>query len=305
VTPDTTPVLGAMPVLGAAPDVAAFRRSVLGFGRRHLRALPWRQTRDPWAVLVSEMMLQQTPVDRVLGPYQSFLARFGSPQACATAPVSEVVRAWAGLGYNRRAVYLHRAADMVVERHGGVVPGDLDALRALDGVGPYTARAVLAFAFERDVAVVDVNVARVLSRVVGRRLPASGSACQAVADSLLAKGKGWLWNQSLLEMGALVCTARSPSCSRCPLVTRCRWARQGRPRPDPGEPTSRQSTFEGSDRQGRGRLLTALRHGPVTPRRVPIEVGWPEDPERARRVAQSLVTDGLARRGPGGVLTLP
>ncbi len=297
VTPDTTEALGA-------PEIAAMRRGVLGFGRRQLRVLPWRQTRDPWAVLVSEMMLQQTQVERVLVPYRDFLARFGSPQACAAAPSSDVVRAWAGLGYNRRAVYLHRAAHMVVERHGGVVPGDLDALQALPGVGPYTARAVLAFAFERDVAVVDVNVGRVLSRCVGgRRL--SASECQAVADSLCPKGKGWLWNQSLLEIGALVCTARAPSCSRCPLATRCRWARQGRSGPDPGEPTRRQSTFEGSDRQGRGRLLTALRQGPVTPRRLATAAGWPEEAGRARRIALSLVADGLARRGPAGVLTLP
>ncbi len=289
-----------------AEDVAAFRGGVLGFGRRHLRELPWRATRDPWAVLVSEMMLQQTQVDRVRVPYRNFLAQFGSPQICAAAPLSEVVRAWAGLGYNRRAVYLHRAAYAVVEHHGGAVPGDLDALRALPGVGPYTARAVLAFAFERDVAVVDVNVARVLSRcVAGRQLPASGSACQAVADSLLPKGKGWLWNQSLLELGALVCTARSPSCDRCPLATCCQWARRGRMLPDPGEAGSRQSTFAGSDRQGRGRLLDALRLGPVLPQRLRSAAGWPNDAARARRIAQSLVDDGLARRGPGGVLTLP
>jgi A/G-specific adenine glycosylase len=297
-----TPHTGGTP--GAVADVAAFRRRVLGFGRRHLRALPWRQTRDPWAVLVSEMMLQQTQVDRVLGPYRDFLARFGSPRACAAAPRREVVQAWAGLGYNRRAVYLHRAAEMVVERHGGVIPGDLDALRALDGVGPYTARAVLAFAFESDVAVVDVNVGRVLSRcVAGRRLSPVG--CQVVANALAPKGKGWLWNQSLLELGALVCTARAPSCSRCPLAPQCCWARRGRTLPDPGAATSRQSTFEGSDRQGRGRLLSALRHGPVMPRRLAAEAGWPDDAPRARRMALGLVADGLARRGPGGVLTLP
>jgi A/G-specific adenine glycosylase len=170
------------------------------------------------------MMLQQTQAARVEGPYRKFLRLFPSALACARAPAGDVVRAWAGLGYNRRAVQLHAAAKVVVESHRGRVPDDLDALLALPGVGPYTARAVLAFAFERDVAVVDVNVARVLARaVVGAPLsPAQG---QRLADTVKAKGRPWLWNQSLLELGAVVCTARSPSCTSCPLAGCCRWAR--------------------------------------------------------------------------------
>ena len=255
-------------------------------------------------MLVSEVMLQQTQVARVEAPYRAFLERFPSPPACARAPVGDVVRAWGGLGYNRRAVQLHGAATAAVERHGGRIPGDLDALMALPGVGPYTARAVLAFAFERDVAVVDVNVARVLARaVVGAPLtPAEG---QRVADTVKAKDEPWLWNQSLLELGALVCTARAPSCATCPVAQSCRWAAADRRGPDPASTKRPQSAFVGSDRQGRGRLLAALRSGPVRRGDVAAAAGWAHDPERARRVAQGLVHDGLAGRGPGGMLRLP
>lgn len=174
----------------------------------------------------------------------------------------------------------------------------------MPGVGPYTARAVLAFAFETDHAVVDVNVARVVARaVVGSSL--GPAQAQAVADALVPPGRGWLWNQSLMEIGALVCTARSPSCGLCRLAPSCAWAGVGRPSPDPATPRTPQSAFAGSDRQGRGRLVAALRMGPVSPRRLPAACGWPEDAGRARRVVDSLVSEGLARRGPGGVVTLP
>ena len=281
---------------------AARRRAVLRFGRTGLRPLPWRATRDPWAILVSEVMLQQTQVARVIEPYRVFLARFPAPAACAEAAPAAVVRAWAGLGYNRRALLLRRAAAAVVERHGGAVPGDLEALRALPGVGPYTARAVLAFAFEADQAVVDANVARVLARaVVGG--PLSPAEAQRVADHLVPAGKGWLWNQSLMELGARRCTSRAPACTACPLAGGCAW-RLDPSRPDPAAAPRRQGPFEGSDRQGRGRLVAELRSGPVRPGRLPAACGWPDDPDRARRVADAVVAEGLARRGPGGVVRL-
>jgi len=280
------------------------RRAVLSFGRGGLRPFPWRETRDPWAILVSEVMLQQTSPSRVLEPYDRFLRRFPTASACAAAPLGDVLRAWAGLGYNRRARNLHRAAALVVEQHDGVVPPDLRALCALPGVGPYTARAVLVFAYETDEAVVDVNVARVIARaVVGEAV--SVSEAQAVADRLVPEGRGWWWNQSLMEIGAVVCGARAPACDRCRLAPTCAWTRAGRPAPDPGAPRNRQTAFEGSDRQGRGRLVSALRRGPVTPPRLAATCGWPDDADRARRVADSLVSEGLVRRGPGGVMTLP
>jgi A/G-specific adenine glycosylase len=263
------------------------------------RDLPWRHTRDPWAVLVSELMLQQTQVARVVPRYRGFLARFPTVAECAAAPAADVVRMWAGLGYNRRALNLHRAAVAVVERHGGALPDDLDALMALPGVGPYTARAVLAFAFERDVGILDVNAARVVHRTAGRRL--SPRAAQVRADALVPVGQGWAWNQAMLDLGATVCTRRAPRCGDCPVVAWCGWGGVG---PDPAPEASRQSTFDGSDRQGRGRLVEALRMGAVALDDVPTVTGWPDDPDRAGRVADSLVADGLAVTS-GDALVLP
>jgi len=296
---------GALSTVTSCGDrKGALRRFVLRYGRSGLRTFPWRATRDPWAILVSEVMLQQTSPARVLEPYSAFMKRFPTVRACAAASSGDVLRAWAGLGYNRRARNLHAAATVLVDRHGGRVPAELGALRALPGVGPYTARAVLAFAYETDHAVVDVNVARVIARAVaGDGL--SRAQTQAVADGLVPPGRGWLWNQTLMEIGAVVCGARVPACDRCPLAPSCAWSAAGRPAPDPAPPPVRQSPFEGSDRQGRGRLVAALRSGPVPPPRLAAACGWPDDSRRARRVADSLVADGLARRGPGGVMTLP
>ncbi|MGH9137529.1 MAG: A/G-specific adenine glycosylase, partial [Acidimicrobiales bacterium] len=187
--------------------------ALLAWGERHLRDLPWRRTRDPWAVLVSEVMAQQTGVVRVIPFYQAFLGRFPMPADCADATVGEVLRLWSGLGYNRRAVNLHRCARVVVERHGGRLPDELPALLALPGVGPYTARAVLAFAFERPVGVVDTNVGRVLARWTGRPLPVA--AAQDLADGLVPSGQAWRWNQALMELGGTVCRRRRPDCAAC------------------------------------------------------------------------------------------
>jgi A/G-specific adenine glycosylase len=249
-------------------------------------------------------MLQQTSPARVLDPYRRFLESFPTVGSCAAASLGEVLQSWAGLGYNRRARNLHRAATVVVEQYDGVIPADLDILRSLPGIGPYTARAVLAFAFESDEAVVDVNVARVIARaVVGEAI--SAPQTQAVADALVPRGRGWLWNQSLMEIGAVVCGVRAPACDRCRLAPQCIWARAGRPPPDPGASRHHQSVFVGSDRQGRGRLVSALRVSPVAPTGLAQACGWPDDADRARRVADSLVAEGLARRGRGGVLMLP
>jgi A/G-specific adenine glycosylase len=284
--------------------VTPFQAAVQAWGESHRRDLPWRATRDPWAVLVSELMLQQTQVTRVMPCWRAFLARFPSAAACARAPAGDVVRAWEGLGYNRRALNLHRAAQAVVERHGGALPPDLDALRALPGVGPYTARAVLAYAFEADVGLVDTNTARVLARAVrGRALTAAEA--QATADAAVPAGSGWAWNQALVDLGATTCTKRAPACGRCPVSETCAWATSGWARPDPAVGTagsgSRQSTFAGSDRQGRGRLVAALRRGPVALADLAAASGWPSDPERARQVAATLLADGLARQADGAL----
>jgi A/G-specific adenine glycosylase len=269
-------------------------------------------------VLVSELMLQQTQVSRVVPRWAEFLERFPTPSACASASVGDVVRAWAGLGYNRRAVSLHRTAVAVVERHDGRLPDDLPGLLALPGVGPYVARAVLAFAFEADVGVLDTNAARVLARAVAGRRLETRSEAQALADSLVPAQTGWAWNQAVLDLGALVCTRRRPACKRCPLAGRvegeggsCRWEAAGLPAPDPVEGfagiAGRQGTFAGSDRQGRGRLVAALRRAPVPAADLAAAAGWSateEDARRARRIADSLVADGLAVVGIDGRLRL-
>jgi len=270
--------------------------------------LPWRGTRDPWAVLVSETLAQQTQLARVVPAYHRFLLAFPTPGACAAAPLGDVLRAWEGLGYNRRAKHLHAAARAVVERHGGVVPDDLAALLALPGVGPYTARAVLAFAFDRDVGVVDTNAGRVIARSVAGR-PVAPAEAQALVDAMVPAGRGWSFGQALLDLGATVCTSRDPRCAACPVRRRCRWAASGRTAPDPARGSAGvsvpQSRFAGSDRQGRGRLVDALRAAPVPAGELADAAGWPDDPARARRVADALVDEGLAVRDGTGTLRLP
>jgi A/G-specific adenine glycosylase len=290
-------------------EVVAARHGALlaWFGRRQ-RDLPWRRTRDPWAVLVSELMLQQTQVARVLPKYQAFLERWPTAAACAAAPLGDVVTAWAGLGYNRRAVNLHRCAQQVVERHGGALPDDLPSLLALPGIGPYTARAVLAFAFESDdVGVLDTNAARVLARWSGRAL--KPKEARDLADASVAPSAGWAWNQAMLDLGATVCVPRAPRCEECPVARWCTWLQAGRPEPDPATGSAGvstgQSPFDGSDRQGRGRLVDALRLGPVAAADLAAVMGWHGDPDRAARVAATVVADHLATVDPDGTHHLP
>ncbi|HEX4906668.1 MAG TPA: A/G-specific adenine glycosylase [Acidimicrobiales bacterium] len=273
------------------------QQALLSWWERNGRDLPWRRTRDPWAVLISETMLQQTQVPRVETRFPAFLEEFPTPAACAARPGGDVVRAWAGLGYNSRALRLHQCATAVVERHGGSLPDDLEALLALPGVGPYTARAILVFAFERDIGLVDTNAGRFLSRAgAGRAL--ERREAQVLADSLVPRGRGWSWGQAVFDLGALVCVKRSPRCDVCPIVHECRWAQAGFSPPDPvvgsAGISGGQSAFEGSDRQGRGRLVDALRLGPVAMGDLPEVMGWPDDVLRAGRVAETLVRDGLA-----------
>ena len=284
------------------------QRALLGWSDRTRRDLPWRRTRDPWAILVSELMLQQTQVARVVPKYEAFLVAFPTAAACAETSVGAVVTLWAGLGYNRRAVNLHRTATLVVAEHGGRLPDDLDQLLRLPGIGPYTARALLVFAWERDVGVVDTNAARVLARELGRSL--TRGEVQQRADEVVPPASGWAWNQAMLDLGATVCTSRSPGCGECPLAPSCRWHRAGNPEPDPARGSAGvstgQSTFEGSDRQGRGRLVDALRRqDAIAPGRLAAAAGWPDDPIRTAAAVASLVVDGLAVEHPDGSLTLP
>lgn len=225
-----------------------------------MRDLPWRRTRDPWAILVSEVMLQQTQVPRVIPKWLVFMDAYPTPADCAGAALGDVLRLWQGLGYPRRARNLQLAAIEVTRL--GAFPTTLDGLLALPGVGQYTARALMAFAFELDVAVVDTNIARVFARVGGRLLTAK--QVQAAADQAQPTGMSWEWNQCLMDLGAVLCRP-TPNCTDCPLISLCAWHGVG---PDPAigsAGVSRpQSRFEGSERQARGRLLKALTLGPVS-----------------------------------------
>jgi A/G-specific adenine glycosylase len=246
-------------------------------------------------------MLQQTQAQRVVPRYLEFLQRFPTVADAAAAPAGDVVRCWNGLGYNGRAIRLHAAARQVMNEHEGRVPSTLAELQRLPGVGPYTARAVIAFAFEARVAVVETNVARLLARWNGRRLRAS--EVQSLADDALPADEPWAWNQVVMDLGATVCTARGPDCGRCPLTGTCTWWRAGRPEPDPALGSAGvsggQSRFDGSDRQGRGRLVRALTRGPVVETSLADVMGWADDPARARAVAATVVADGLARLDDG------
>lgn len=256
--------------------------AVLAWGVPRLRDLPWRATRDPWHILVAEVMLQQTQAERVVPKWEAFRREFPTPSAAAAAPLGDVLRLWQGLGYPRRARNLHDAAAAMVARHHGKVPDRLDALLALPGIGPYTARAVLVFAYERDEAVVDTNIARVLARVAGDRL--TSKRAQALADSLVPRGDGWAWNQVLMDLGAQLCRP-DPRCEGCPATSRCAWRRSGRAEPDPAVGSAgvstRQARFEGSARQARGKVLHALTRGAAP------AAAFPED------IVATLVADRL------------
>jgi A/G-specific adenine glycosylase len=276
--------------------------AVLNWGLAQLRDLPWRRTREPWAVLVSEVMLQQTQVERVIPRWFEFLEAFPTPAACADASLADVLRMWQGLGYPRRARNLHLAAGRIVEL--GAFPDTLDGLLGLPGVGAYTARAILAFAFEHEAAVVDTNIARVFARFNGRALTAR--EVQAAADAALPRDQPWAWNQCLMDLGAVLCRPAAPACDACPLGRACAHRGVGvDPALGSAKVSKAQARFDGSDRQGRGRLMRALGASPVQPERLALTMGWPNDVDRARRVAATLVADGLARVDEAGVFSLP
>ena len=269
----------------------------------HARELPWRgEQATPWSVMVSEFMLQQTPVARVEPVHRHWLATWPTPADLAAAPSGDAVRAWGRLGYPRRALRLHAAATVVVERYDGRVPSAYDDLRALPGVGDYTAAAIATFGFGRRHAVLDTNVRRVLARVVsGVELPpvAATAAEKRLAESLLPEdeAEAATWSIALMELGALVCTATRPTCDTCPVADACAWRVAGYPAYD-GPPRKAQ-TWAGTDRQCRGRLLTVLRDAEgAVPRRT-LDRAWDDKPQRERCLA-SLVADGLLVQVPQG-----
>ncbi len=261
-------------------------------------AYPWRGSHDPYAVWVSEVMLQQTQASRVVPAFGSFLRRFPTVRALAAAARRDVVRAWGGLGYNRRAVRLSEAARVIVRDHGGRIPRDPAALRELPGVGPYTAAAVASLGFGDPVAVVDTNVRRVVARVHlgidGHDAPAREVA--TLADAWLDRDDPVTWNQAVMDLGREVCRPK-PRCDVCPLARVCRFRLAGS---IAGRGPKRQGPFEGSTRQVRGAVVRALRsHPSLTRTRLSAETGFTR--ERIDDAIGTLVTDGLVEEGAGGV----
>ena len=283
---------------GDAERRASIPPLVIAWFADNARDLPWRRAGfSAWGTLVSEIMLQQTPVARVIPRLEQWLARWPTPDALAADSPAEAVRAWDRLGYPRRALALHAAAVAISERHGGIVPDEVDALLALPGIGDYTARAVAAFAYGQRAPVVDVNTRRVIARAVnglGEAGPARTridlDAMQQLLPSNPAEARQF--NAGAMELGQTVCTARAPRCGSCPIAELCAWRASGYPEYD-GPAAPRQARFEGSDRQVRGLIMRELRHSDTPVPADVVEGLWPDSVQRERALA-GLLADGLA-----------
>jgi A/G-specific adenine glycosylase len=297
--------------------LAAIREALLEWFAESGRDLPWRHTRDPYKIMVSEIMLQQTQVDRVVPKYQAFLELFPTLAVLAAAPVAEVIRAWTGLGYNRRAVNMQRAARAVLEEYGGQFPHDMAELLKLPGIGPYTAGAIACFAFEQDVAFMDTNIRRVVQRLFAgpeESAPLGEAQLIAIARAAVPPGQGWAWNQAIMELGALICTAAAPACWRCPVQAHCRayaarraadeqlFSSENLPARQPLRRVAerREPAYAGSNRFYRGRVIEALRQirpGETLPLPVlghRVKEGFAEgDMPWLRALVDGLARDGL------------
>ncbi|GAA1954401.1 A/G-specific adenine glycosylase [Nocardioides panacihumi] len=281
--------------------------AVLDWYDAHQRDLPWRRPEaTPWGVMVSEFMLQQTPVVRVLPVWEAWMERWPTPGALAAEPSGEAVRAWGRLGYPRRALRLHAAATAIVEQHGGHVPSSYDGLLALPGIGDYTAAAVASFGFGRRHVVLDTNVRRVLARLLaGQELPAPSvtKAERALAETVLPHDDSApVWSVAVMELGALVCTAASPRCDACPVARLCAWQEAGRPAYS--GPERKAQAWAGTDRQCRGRLMAVLRDADGPVHRTALEAVWDKPAQRDRSLA-GLLEDGLASQVGPDTFALP
>ena len=268
------------------------------------RDLPWRRPGvSAWQILVSEFMLQQTPVSRVEPIWLDWVARWPTPSATAAAGPAEVLRAWGKLGYPRRAKRLHECATVIAADHGDVVPADVDTLLDLPGIGAYTARAVACFAYGSRVPVVDTNVRRVVSRVIHgcAENPARAADLAEVAALLPEGAVAARFSAALMELGAIVCTARNPRCGVCPLSV-CRWKSAGYPSAD--TPARRTQRYAGTDRQARGRLLDVLRASSTPVTRAQLDVAWLTDTAQRDRALDSLLVDGLVEQTATGLFAL-
>ncbi|WP_339155576.1 A/G-specific adenine glycosylase [Actinomadura luteofluorescens] len=287
---------------------SAYTAPILAWYDANARDLPWRAPdATPWGVLVSEIMLQQTPVSRVLPVWDVWTTRWPTPAALAAEPSGEAVRAWGRLGYPRRALRLHQAARAITERHGGDVPTSHEDLLALPGIGAYTAAAVASFAFRQRHAVLDTNVRRVLARLLsGAEYPPKTQTKAEVrlAESLLPLDPPTAarWAVAVMELGALVCTARSPRCVDCPVIDKCAWQMNGRPAYD--GPPRRGQTYAGTDRQCRGRLLAVLRDADEPVEKPALDIVWSDAVQRERAL-DALIADGLVDPLEDGRYALP
>lgn len=263
--------------------------------RSNARDLPWRRpTATPWQIMVSEFMLQQTPVSRVMEPWQRWVGRWPSPAALAAEPVGEAIRAWGRLGYPRRAARLHAASIIITTDHGGRVPRDISQLHALPGVGDYSAAAIATFAFQQRHTVLDTNVRRVLARLMrGAEFPAPTltRSERTLADALVPEDPvvASVWAAASMELGALICTASAPGCQLCPVRQHCAWVAAGQPA---GDRNRRRQSYEGTDRQCRGALLAVLRSQTAAVHRDDLLQAWPAT-SQAERALVSLLLDGL------------
>jgi A/G-specific adenine glycosylase len=291
---------------------SSYTAPLLAWYTRNARDLPWRRATGPaaaWSVLVSEIMLQQTPVARVLPVHASWLDRWPTPAALAAAAPGEAIREWGRLGYPRRALRLHAAAGAIVERHDGQVPTSVASLLELPGVGKYTAAAVAAFAFGQREAVLDTNVRRVLARLDGGVAGPGSASGPSVAEVRLASSllpadpaEAARWSVAVMELGALVCTAAAaPACEACPLAGQCAWLAAGRPA---GAARRRVQGYEGTDRQCRGRVLAVLRSSPAPVERAGFDAVW-TSPAQLERALDGLISDGLVDPLPDGRYALP
>lgn len=289
---------------GRSRQLASIHERVLSWYAEHARPLPWRaEGTTPWEVFVSEVMSQQTPVARVVPVWQEWLRRWPTPGHLADASPGDAVRLWGRLGYPRRALWLREAAVAMVEHHDGRVPSAHPELLELPGVGSYTAAAVASFAFSDPQVVIDTNVRRVLARAIDGQAQAARSltahearlAAEAMPDDPAQANR---WNAAVMELGALVCTARSPACERCPIVDMCAWQLAGRPAHD--GPARRGQAWHGTDRQVRGRIVQLLRETTEPVPRPRIDSVWPEDEAKVERCLAGLVEDGLVEPVEGG-----
>ena len=285
--------------------IARMRAAALRYYARHARDLPWRRTRDPYRILVSEVMLQQTQVERVVPKYHSFLRRFPTPAALAGARMGDVLRAWIGLGYNGRALRLWQAARQIVRQHAGALPREHAALRALPGVGDYTASALRAFAFGAHVAAIDVNVRRVLTRALLGEEIAHPAMVRRLGSAVLPSGRAAAWSQALMDIGSAFCRVR-PNCAACPLRRMCLTARKPRGARTAVQPGGkRQTRFAGSNRFYRGRIIAALARTrsvsvPLLGRQVKDGFNLSDRPW-LRSLLKTLANEGLVRLQRGGL----